>query len=227
MEQTQQPNILIVDDQPAELKALRDYLRARGLRTPVATGGEHALKRVHQQSPPDIILLDVFMPYMDGFETCRRLKADKNTEDIPVIFMTALDDVVDKVRGFELGGVDYIAKPCHPEEVWARVNTHLKIRQLLQQFETLANATFEGIVIHEGDGRMIYVNQRIEEMFGYECAENVPDQNILGLIAQESHHDVIKRLRMKDDDPYQVEGVQKDGTSFPIEIQARPILYGG
>lgn len=164
---------------------------------------------------------------MDGFETCRRLKADEHAKDIPVIFMTGLDDALNKVRGFELGGVDYIAKPCHPEELWAQVNTHLQIRQLLQQFETLANATFEGIVIHEDDGRIIYVNQRIQELFGCERAEDVPDHNILGLITQESRHDAEQRIRMKDDDPYQVEGVRKDGTSFPVEIQARPILYGG
>lgn len=123
--------ILIVDDTPANLWVLLDYLGSFGFTALVATNGAGALEQIpHAQ--PDLILLDVLMPGIDGFETCRRLKANPDTADIPVIFMTALSDTVDKVRGFEVGAVDYVTKPFQHEEVLARITAHLTIRQLQQ-----------------------------------------------------------------------------------------------
>jgi signal transduction histidine kinase len=121
--------ILIIEDNPNNLGVIVDYLEEVGLKIVVARNGEMGLKRA-QFAKPDIILLDVMMPGIDGFETCLRLKADKKTQDIPVIFMTALDDPEDKLKGFEVGGVDYITKPIQHEEVLARVTTHLRIRDL-------------------------------------------------------------------------------------------------
>ncbi|HDN27901.1 MAG TPA: response regulator [Thioploca sp.] len=121
--------ILIVDDNPSNLGVLSDYLDEHGLKTRVATDGELALQRA-QHIQPDLILLDVIMPGIDGFETCRRLKANDTTKNIPVIFMTALESVEDKVKGFQVGGVDYITKPIQDEEVLARVTTHLHIQDL-------------------------------------------------------------------------------------------------
>jgi len=120
--------LLIVDDNPINLSVVVEYLEEAGYDVLVALDGEEALKRAAYSSP-DLILLDVMMPGMDGFETCRRLKADQATADIPVIFMTALDDVSDKVAAFEAGGVDYISKPFQPEELLARVRTHLALRR--------------------------------------------------------------------------------------------------
>ena len=98
-----------------------------------AINGEKALKMAVAQSPrPDLILLDIMMPGMDGFEVCARLKADPETRDIPVIFLSALDDTANKVKGFATGAVDYIAKPFQPEEVHVRVNTHLTMSRLKQ-----------------------------------------------------------------------------------------------
>ncbi len=122
-------NILIVDDNPANLRIVVDYLQSYGFGIRVARSGETALKRV-QYSRPDIILLDILMPDMDGLETCRRLKAGETTKDIPVIFMTALTGVEDKVKGFEVGAVDYVTKPLHQEEVLARIKTHLRLQDL-------------------------------------------------------------------------------------------------
>ncbi len=131
-------NILIVDDTPANLKMLVEYLEHCGFGTRMTRSGENALKRV-QYDLPDLILLDVLMPGLDGFETCRRLKATEATRDIPVIFMTALARTEDKVKGFEVGAVDYVTKPIDQEEVLARITTHLRIRGATQSLEEKIN----------------------------------------------------------------------------------------
>jgi two-component system, sensor histidine kinase and response regulator len=126
--------ILIVDDVPTNLNVLMQFLENTGFDVLVATDGEGAIEQA-AYALPDIILLDVMMPVMDGFETCRRLKANPVTQDIPVIFMTALSDTLDKVYGFELGAADYITKPLHQEEVVARVNAHLTMHRQKQELE--------------------------------------------------------------------------------------------
>ena len=123
------PTVLIVDDLPANLALLFDYLEQEGFKVLVAQSGANALLQI-QYLKPDIILLDIMMPGLDGFETCRLLKGNAETCEIPIIFLTAMDDPVDKVRGFELGGVDYITKPLSEIEVLARLRTHLTIRNL-------------------------------------------------------------------------------------------------
>ena len=123
------PHVLIVDDLPANLGVLQGVLEEAGFHVLVATSGERALTRLAYMRP-DLILLDVNMPGLDGYETCRRLKADARWRETPVIFLTAQDDAVDKLRGFEAGAVDYITKPLHAEEVLARVRAHLQIRSL-------------------------------------------------------------------------------------------------
>ena len=129
MYEEEKMSILVVDDDPSTLQILLDYLEEWGFETLVATSGEQAIKQV-QLFRPDLILLDVMMPQMSGFETCLRLKENETTKDIPVIFITALADTVNTVKGFEVGGVDYITKPFQPEEVLARVKTHLMIWDL-------------------------------------------------------------------------------------------------
>jgi DNA-binding response OmpR family regulator len=131
--------ILIVDDSPTNLGVLFDYLRNSGFKVLVAEDGEGALQRA-DYARPDIILLDVLMPGLDGFETCRRLKENKETKNIPVIFMTALSDTVDKLKGFEAGAVDYVTKPVEVAEVLARIRTHLTLRNLQKQLQ-IANDT--------------------------------------------------------------------------------------
>ena len=136
--------ILIVDDVPANLGVLLDFLDTAGYQVLVAESGKGALSQL-EYAQPDIILLDVAMPGIDGFETCRRLKKDERWRDTPVLFLTALNETTDKVRGFEVGAVDFISKPLHPEEVLARVRAHLQIRSLQQDLEE-KNALLEKAV---------------------------------------------------------------------------------
>jgi signal transduction histidine kinase len=134
MSAEQKSLILIVDDNPNNTKVLFELLKESGYRVLVAKSGESALERLQSVSP-DLILLDVMMPGIDGFETCRRLKASPANQEIPVIFMTALADTLDKVKGLTIGAVDYITKPFQQEEVLARVKIHLKLYHLNQELE--------------------------------------------------------------------------------------------
>lgn len=120
--------ILVVDDTPANLRLLTNMLKGGGYKVRPVSSGAMAL-RVMRTHPPDLVLLDVNMPEMDGYEVCRRLKADPRWQDIPVLFISALTDTSDKVRAFEAGGVDYVGKPFQFEEVNARVRTHLELRR--------------------------------------------------------------------------------------------------
>ncbi|MBU0806463.1 MAG: response regulator, partial [Gammaproteobacteria bacterium] len=123
--------ILIVDDTPDNLALLSDALDEVGYMVLVALDGLSALSRI-QRRRPDLILLDAMMPGLDGFETCQRVKADANTADIPVLFMTALTDSEHVVKGFAAGGIDYVTKPINTEEVLARVASHLRTARILQ-----------------------------------------------------------------------------------------------
>lgn len=125
-------NVLIVDDNPTNIVVLRKTLETQGLIISMAYCGEEALKMV-THSAPDLILLDILMPGIDGYETCRRLKQGKATESIPVLFITAMAKIEDIVKGFASGGVDYITKPFCLEEVISRVKTHLTLQQLIKE----------------------------------------------------------------------------------------------
>lgn len=126
--------VLLVDDNPVNLHVLMDYLLAEGYRPLIAEDGEDALQQA-AFARPDIILLDVMMPGINGFETCRRLKSAPETAEIPVIMITALDDIDNKIKGFSAGAVDYITKPFHQVEVLARVETHLTLHRQKQALE--------------------------------------------------------------------------------------------
>ncbi|MDZ7962670.1 MAG: response regulator [Aulosira sp. DedQUE10] len=126
--------ILIVDDNPTNLSVLSEALSIAGFRFRVAVNGESAIALV-ERNPPELILLDVQMPGIDGFETCRRLKANPVSQNIPIIFTTALGDIDSKTKGFSLGAVDYIPKPFSQEEVLARVRVHLQLKRLTKSLE--------------------------------------------------------------------------------------------
>ena len=137
--------ILIVDDTPANLDVLVETLSAAGFDVAVAMDGESALEQL-DYVVPELILLDIMMPGIDGFETCRQIKAREDMKDVSVIFMTALSETEDKVKGFGVGAVDYVTKPFQHEEVLARVNTHLTLRRLQRQLKE-ANETLEQKVV--------------------------------------------------------------------------------
>ncbi len=152
--------ILVVDDVPANLDVLVEALDREGYNVLVASNGTTALE-VAAYARPDLILLDVMMPGIDGFETCRRLQADHNLEDTPVIFLTARDDIEGIVEGFEAGGLDYITKPFKKEEVLVRVRTHLE-RTLLARNLAELNAHLEQKVAE----RTREVQLRLKELEG-------------------------------------------------------------
>ena len=127
-DQVEKQAVLVVDDTPANIQVLMETLKD-DYRIVAAVNGERALQLAISDPPPDIILLDVMMPEMDGYEVCARLKADAKTRDIPVIFITAMSDAQDETKGLELGAVDYITKPISPPVVSARVKSHLELKQ--------------------------------------------------------------------------------------------------
>lgn len=129
-------DILVVDDTPANLDLLLSMLSERGYRIRPAPSGELALRSAFAKAP-DLVLLDINMPGMDGYEVCERLKRDATTQDVPVIFLSAMDEVIDKVRAFQVGAVDYISKPFHVEEVVARIETQLTLYRQRREIEAL------------------------------------------------------------------------------------------
>lgn len=122
-------NILVIDDNQENLKVVSTYLKEKGYKIALALNGASALK-ILDENKIDLILLDIMMPEMDGFEVCKRLKGNPKTQEIPVIFLTAKNDTEDIVKGFQLGGVDYITKPFKKEELYARVKNHAQIKQI-------------------------------------------------------------------------------------------------
>ena len=192
------PTVLIVDDTPANVGILVEYLEGRQVRVAVAQEGEEGLARA-EFVQPDLILLDVMMPGMDGFETCRRLKASPRTCDIPVIFMTALSETHDKVAGFAAGGVDYVTKPFQIDEVWARVTTHLALRsaqkRLAEQNAKLRRTEAELLAandlleqrVAERTAELVRTNARLEQKIAdYNQAERRIDYM--------AHHDALTGL---------------------------------
>ncbi len=129
--------ILIVDDEPNNLDVLNNCLHNAGFKVLAATNGKTAIKRVAYVKP-DLILLDVNMPGIDGFETCRRLRENEITKNTPIIFVTALSDIETKLKAFRAGGVDYITKPFVEEEVLARVGVHIRLEKTLEKLEELS-----------------------------------------------------------------------------------------
>ncbi|NES65052.1 MAG: response regulator [Okeania sp. SIO2D1] len=162
--------ILAVDDIPANLKLISATLRNAGYAVSTAMDGERALKRL-QHYQPDLILLDIQMPGIDGFETCRRLKADRNTRHIPVIFLTALSDTVNKVKGLELGGVDYITKPFDLPELLARIKVHINLKkaqvQLIQESKLSMLGELVARIAHEINNPMTFIYTNINHATQY------------------------------------------------------------
>jgi signal transduction histidine kinase len=170
-------NILIVDDTPENLHVLTQMLKEAGFRPRPAASGSFALRAAHAEIP-DLVLLDIRMPEMDGYEVCRRLKADPTLRDVPVIFLSALTDTMIKVEAFEVGGVDYVTKPFQLEEIRARVEAHLRIRRLqsdlvrsnatlartnseLQRLETLRDNLFH-MLVHDMRSPLTVVSAALE-----------------------------------------------------------------
>ncbi|MBD2035857.1 response regulator [Leptolyngbya sp. FACHB-321] len=172
--------ILIVDDTPTNLNVLLDLLETAEFKVVIAEDGERAIA-LAEYAPPDLILLDVLMPGIDGFETCRRLKTNSATQEIPVIFLTAVSDNVDKVKGLNLGAVDYITKPLNHEEVLARVNTHFRLqtlaKRLTEQNERLEKEIRQRQQVEAEREQAFRALQRSEARF-----RRLIESNVIGII---------------------------------------------
>jgi len=167
--QTHEPEeILIVDDTPANLQLLSQMLADREYRVRAVTSGERAMVSA-QLSPPSLILLDIKMPEMDGFRVCELLKAGESTNDIPVIFISALDDIEDKIRAFAVGGVDYITKPFHVEEVLARVQAHLCLRRLQQELQSVNDKMARELAL-AGEVQAGFLPSKMPDIPGWQLA---------------------------------------------------------
>lgn len=144
IERARAPSIVIVDDAPENLKVLTGMLQGQGYEVRPVTSGESAIRAIRNK-PPELILLDINMPDMNGYEVCETIKSDPLLRDIPIIFISALTETMDKVRAFSVGGVDYITKPFQMEEVNARVKTHLKLQLLLTNLEAVVSSQISEI----------------------------------------------------------------------------------
>ena len=158
-------SILIIDDEPASLKMLMSILTEHGYAVYPATEGELALQFV-KNTLPDLVFVDVRMPGMDGYQVCRSLKSDPASQAIPVIFISSIDQVIDKVKAFRCGAVDYVTKPFDPEEVLARLETHISLRRLQNDLES---------VVRERTGQLLKAN---EEIVGKNVTENLYDRHL-------------------------------------------------
>jgi len=176
--------ILIVDDNQTNLDVLFELLRNYGFKVLVALDGESAIEQT-EYIHPDLILLDIMMPGIDGFETCRRLKADPPTRDIPIIFMSALSDTIDKVKGFQAGAVDYITKPFQHEEVLSRIETHLTIRSLQKKLQ-------------EKNAELAHLNQNLERLVEQKTKQLIDQEKtaIIGRLTQGMVHNLKSPLQV-------------------------------
>ena len=176
--------ILIVDDNQTNLDVLFELLKNYGFKVLVAQDGESAIEQI-QYIHPDLILLDIMMPGIDGFETCQRLKSDPPTQDIPIIFMSALSATVDKVKGFQTGAVDYITKPFQHEEVLSRIQTHLTIGSLQKKLE-------------QKNAELAHLNQNLERLVEQKSKQLIEQEKtaIIGRLTQGMVHNLKSPLQV-------------------------------
>lgn len=235
-----QKEIMIVEDTIASLKLLTDILTTAGYKVRPASDGEMALRSIFAK-PASLVLLDIRMPGIDGYEVCKRLKDDERTRDIPVIFLSSLSEVVDKVTGFQLGAVDYITKPFQRDELLARVKTHLELYLLQHKLESIVKERTEELLTSENemrlkaeelrivsdyasnweywrntDGSYRYVSPSCEKISGYPRESFYEDSSLLEKIV----HDEDKALYMQHLEDVKHEHVE-DGTMLEFRITTK------
>lgn len=233
--------VLLVDDNPQNLKVLYETLKDKGYRLLIANEGEKALDLAHRHQP-EVVLLDIMMPEMDGYEVCERLKADPETADCAVVFLSALDDLEAKVKGFSLGGADYISKPFQSQEVIARVKTHASVIRLERELQArnrelqsdqarILNSISEGIYGLDENGTIEFANPAaavimrcpVEDLIGrnffethFSTAAQCPDGLPVNATCRQGVAENQRDIRM----------LRADGTGFPAEYRSTPKLDG-
>ncbi len=224
--------ILIIDDKPANINILSDILGE--IYDIFATkSGEAALKIITENNIPDLILLDMRMPGMDGFAVCHELQKNPLTLNVPVIFVTAVEDTKNETLGLEAGAVDYIKRPFTPAIVKSRVKTHLELSQSRLESETRYKALFEnmadGIVIQSPDGRILEANEAFCGQTGYSRDEllTMTSRDINGEDDSEKYTLYLKKVISEGKFFFEIHHVRKDGSQFPVEVHARLIQFDG
>lgn len=237
--------ILLVDDTPKNLDVLRHTLGDKGLDISIALNGKVALKLV-SATPPDLILLDVMMPIMDGFDTCRELKKNDLLKNIPIIFITALTEEESLIKGLSLGAVDYITKPFRPEEVLARVNTHLRAVKLLKaknllinqvankeaQLSILMASMLDGLIVIDRNRIIRSTNPAAEKIFGYSSFEMsgtsfdclIPDGGD-GELQKYFNNQLNSQSFSSMGKNFELEGVNKSGDKIPLELAINGVNF--
>ncbi len=217
-------NILVVDDNPMNIRLLTEMLKNEGYSVWPAPNGVRALA-VLEKHAIDLILLDIKMPDMDGYQVCEKLKANKKTQSIPVIFISALSQTFDKLKAFEVGGIDYITKPFEEQEVVVRIQTQLTILEQQRKLQVLTESSFEGILIHV-QGKIIEFNQQLLEMLGY-SKDQLIKTNAFDLLSPASREIAKNHIQTNFAQPYVVEGVKRDGTIIPVDVKGSNITWQG
>lgn len=230
--------ILIVDDEKTNIDILRNILK--NYNKIAALDGNQALRVARSDLPPDLILLDIMMPGLDGYEVCRQLKADAHTKNIPVIFITAKVAIEDEIKGFSMGAVDYITKPISPPVVLARVETHLALRSayrsLEQQHETLMageryirsliDHALEMIVSLDTQFNIVEFNAAAENAFGYTAAE-VKNRPFRDLVGEDIKFDLAEGLLVsKGLFTGEMAMVRKNGETLPVFLKFNRLVDG-
>lgn len=231
MKQDEKQVVLVVDDTPINLELMQSILVSDGHEVALASDGATALQMA-KASPPDLILLDVSMPGMDGYEVCRRLKADEATRHIPVIFVSSYNDLVSETLGFVAGGVDYIPRPINRQVVLVRVRSHLALHQQRRNLEGMFQDVMEfapdAFILADPQGHIVQINARTEELFGYHRSEliGLPVETLIPQRMRPGHEarrgayaSQSKTMRMG----VGANCLRKDGTEFPGDISLSPL----
>jgi PAS domain S-box-containing protein len=235
--------ILAVDDDPQNLLMLRQILKNQPYQVVEATSGQAALEIV-KNTPPDLILLDIMMPEMDGLEVCRQLKTDSETRPIPVIFITALREIQEMVKGFEAGAVDYITKPFNKQELTARVKTHVDLKrstdiiseqniqlkqeidqrkQTEEKFKALSQAAFEAVLFIKND-LIIEVNDASLQVFMHD-PEQLIDLPVSLLVPVEGIKALQNILQSDSYGPWELEFLRQDESHFYGLVKHQRFVY--
>lgn len=224
--------ILIVDDEPSNIAILVDILKS-DYELFAARSGNEALERIEKSLRPDMILLDIRMPGMDGYEVCKRVKRSSRNRDIPIIFITALDDIENETLGLELGAADYITRPFNPAVVKIRVGNQMELIQSRKESEKRYQALFanmtDGVIIHEISGCIIEVNNTMCMMTGF-SREDLLGMTPFALQNTDTEDTYTKRIAevvRNGSGMFDVMLLQKNGRIFPAEVSVRPIEFDG